>query len=107
MRDLVRYFDFESVMTGRKCGKRKAAIESDLFAIAADGAGIFDRAPDFFFIAEETIDGRNAGFAKDVVGFQIVELEENAQILRVGEIVGETRADFVRAEHELCEANFS
>jgi len=46
-------------------------------------------------------------FAKDVVGFQVVELEEDAQIFCVGVAVREPRTDFVCAEDELAEANFS
>ena len=105
MGDPVGYFDFESVVAGRKSGERQAAIQSDLFDVATDGAGGFRRRPDFFFVAKEAIGGGSTGFAKDFVEFEIVELHEEAEGFGVCEGVRKARADFEWAENKLASAD--
>ena len=107
MRDIVQHFDFERVLTGRKSRERQAAIQSDLFAFARDGAGTFYGTPDLLFVAEEAIGCGNTGFAEDVIGFEIIELEEDAENFGVRKGVRKARTNFVRAENELAGADFA
>ena len=69
MGDLVGHFYFEGVVTGSEGGERETTVQSDLFAVAADGAGRFGGSPDFFFVAKEAISGGGAGLAKEFVEF--------------------------------------
>ena len=105
MGDLVGHFYFEGVVAGREGGKRETTVQSDLFAVAAYGAGGFGGGPDFFFVAKEAIRGGGARLAKEFVKFKIVELHEDAESFGVREGARKAWTDFVGAEDELTGAD--
>ncbi len=69
MGDLVGHFYFEGVVAGSEGSERETTVQSDLFAVAAYGAGRFGGGPDFFFVAKEAIRCGGTGLAKEFVEF--------------------------------------
>src|SRR5579885_739665 len=101
VREIVQHFDFERVVTRRKGCERQAAIQSDLFAFTRDGSGIFRRTPDLLFVAQQAIGSGDACLSEDFVGFQIVELQKDSEIFRIGKRVREARSNFVWSKYKL------
>ena len=63
--------------------------------------GGFDGSPYFLLVFGNAISDGDTGLAQDLVQFQIVELEKNAELFRAGEFLTEARAYLVRVQDKL------